>query len=53
MLLRVNPLFMNDAADYQDVYASYGSENEARLREIRQKYDPNGLMMRQGGFKFF
>ncbi|KAF2753344.1 FAD-binding domain-containing protein [Pseudovirgaria hyperparasitica] len=48
-----NPLFMNDAADYQNVYASYGSENEARLKSIQKKYDPNGFMFRQGGFKFF
>ncbi|OOF95626.1 hypothetical protein ASPCADRAFT_506521 [Aspergillus carbonarius ITEM 5010] len=48
----VNPLFMNDAADYQDVYASYGSANQARLENIAKTYDPNQFMFRQGGWSF-
>ncbi|KAJ0418902.1 hypothetical protein BJY00DRAFT_314578 [Aspergillus carlsbadensis] len=48
--ISVNPLFMNDAADYQDVYSSYGEENKARLIEIAKKYDPSGFMNRQGGW---
>ncbi|PYI24019.1 FAD-binding domain-containing protein [Aspergillus violaceofuscus CBS 115571] len=47
----VNPLFMNDAADYQDVYASYGTENQARLERIAKAYDPDRFMFRQGGWK--
>lgn len=47
---RSNPLFMNDAADYQDIYSSYGTENHARLKEIAKKYDPHGFMLRQGGW---
>lgn len=46
-----NPLFMNDAADYQDVYSSYGESNKARLRKIAKAYDPNGFMNRQGGWQ--
>lgn len=43
---------MNDAADYQDVYASYGAENQAGLERIAKAYDPNRFMFRQGGWKF-
>jgi len=47
-----NPLFMNDAAPYQDVYSSYGSKNLARLQAVKRAYDPSGfLTTRQGGFK--
>jgi hypothetical protein len=49
-VLRVNPLFMNDAADYQDVYSSYGEENKAKLVKIAKKYDAGGFMKRQGGW---
>jgi hypothetical protein len=41
---------MNDAADYQDVYSSYGETNKAKLIQIASKYDPNGFMNRQGGW---
>ncbi|GLA68782.1 hypothetical protein AtubIFM55763_006981 [Aspergillus tubingensis] len=47
-----NPLFMNDAADYQDVYGSYGPTNKARLASIAKAYDPTGFMFRQGGWSF-
>ena len=47
-----NPLFLNDAAPNQDVYASYGQENLQRLKQIKQAYDPKGFFTtRQGGFK--
>jgi hypothetical protein len=49
---RYNPLFMNDAAPYQDVYTSYGSTNLARLKAAKKTYDPTGFFTnRQGGFK--
>lgn len=44
---------MNDAADYQDVYTSYGEENKDRLRQIAEKYDPDGFMNRQGGWQLW
>ncbi|PWY76781.1 FAD dependent oxidoreductase [Aspergillus eucalypticola CBS 122712] len=47
-----NPLFMNDAANYQDVYGSYGPTNKARLASIAKAYDPTGFMFRQGGWSF-
>lgn len=43
---------MNDAADYQDVYGSYGPTNKARLASIAKAYDPTGFMFRQGGWSF-
>ncbi|RFU29823.1 hypothetical protein B7463_g6515, partial [Scytalidium lignicola] len=47
-----NPIFMNDAAPYQDVYASYGWKNLAKLKAVKAVYDPNGFFTnRQGGFK--
>ena len=47
-----NPLFMNDAAPDQSIYASYGSANLARLQSIKAAYDPTGFFTnRQGGFK--
>lgn len=49
---RSNPLFMNDAADYQDVYGSYGPTNKVRLASIAKAYDPTGFMFRQGGWSF-
>ncbi|KAL3462167.1 FAD-binding domain-containing protein [Aspergillus heterothallicus] len=48
--ISTNPLFMNDAAHYQDVYSSYGEENKAKLIRIAKKYDPSGFMSRQGGW---
>ena len=47
-----NPLFMNDAAPDQNIYAGYGSANLARLQAIKKAYDPTGFFTsRQGGFK--
>lgn len=49
---RYNPLFMNDAAPYQDPYTSYGETNLAKLQAAKLKYDPTGFFTdRQGGFK--
>ncbi|KAL4876793.1 FAD-binding domain-containing protein [Aspergillus karnatakaensis] len=45
-----NPLFMNDAANYQDVYSSYGRSNKAKLQRIARKYDRRGFLDRQGGW---
>ncbi|KAG2002843.1 hypothetical protein GB937_009494 [Aspergillus fischeri] len=47
--ISLNPLFMNDAADDQEVYSSYGAQNKARLQQVAQAYDPAGFMKRQGG----
>lgn len=41
---------MNDAADYQDVYSSYGEENKAKLQKVAEAYDPKGFMKKQGGW---
>jgi len=50
--LSYNPLFLNDAAPYQDVYTSYGTANLARMKAVKKAYDPTGfLTTRQGGFK--
>ncbi|TKX21561.1 hypothetical protein C1H76_6057 [Elsinoe australis] len=35
--------YMNYAAQFQDVIASYGAENKARLQQIAKKYDPQGV----------
>ncbi|GES63272.1 FAD-binding-domain-containing protein [Aspergillus terreus] len=47
-----NPLFMNDAGDYQDVYSSYGTANKEKLEQIAKAYDPDRFMFRQGGWNF-
>lgn len=49
---RGNPLFMNDAGDYQDVYSSYGTANKEKLEQIAKAYDPDRFMFRQGGWNF-
>lgn len=38
-----NFTYMNYAAQFQDVIASYGAENKARLQQIAKKYDPQGV----------
>ncbi|KAH7014458.1 uncharacterized protein B0I36DRAFT_299373 [Microdochium trichocladiopsis] len=45
--------YMGDAAGFQSIYAGYGAENEARLREVSRKYDPERVFQRlmPGGFK--
>ncbi|KAF4240561.1 hypothetical protein CNMCM8980_006158 [Aspergillus fumigatiaffinis] len=48
--ISLDPLFMNVAADDQDVYSSYGAKNKARLQQIAQAYDPAGFIKRQGGW---
>ncbi|KAM3072130.1 hypothetical protein ACMFMG_008590 [Clarireedia jacksonii] len=46
-------IYMNYASLTQDVFKGYGPENEARLREVQQKYDPNGVFktLQPGYFK--
>ncbi|KAI5804957.1 hypothetical protein EDC01DRAFT_715774 [Geopyxis carbonaria] len=45
--------FMSDAASDQDVLASYGAANHARLVRVARKYDPSGVFqkLQLGGFK--
>lgn len=45
--------YMGDAAGFQNIYAGYGPENEARLLEISRKYDPGRVFQNRlpGGFK--
>ncbi|KAF6816686.1 FAD binding domain-containing protein [Colletotrichum sojae] len=46
-------LYMNYASQYQDVVASYGEENKARLKSISEKYDPKQVFqkLQPGYFK--
>lgn len=46
-------VYMNYASQFQDVIASYGEDNRARLVEIAAKYDPTGVFqtLQPGGFK--
>lgn len=46
-------LFMNYAAPWQDVIASYGEESVAKLRALRERVDPGEVFTKQvkGGFK--
>ncbi|KAI6376702.1 hypothetical protein MCOR25_002667 [Pyricularia grisea] len=37
-------IYMNYAAQSQDVFAGYGKANEERLTKVAQKYDPNGTL---------
>ncbi|KAG8629152.1 hypothetical protein KVT40_003017 [Elsinoe batatas] len=39
-------VYMNYAAEFQDVIASYGAENKARLQAIAKKYDPQGVFQK-------
>ncbi|KAF7534296.1 hypothetical protein G7054_g6373 [Neopestalotiopsis clavispora] len=45
--------YMGDAAGFQEIYAGYGSENQAKLLSISQKYDPERVFQTRlpGGFK--
>ncbi|KAK9769878.1 putative FAD binding domain-containing protein [Seiridium cardinale] len=45
--------YMGDAAGFQEIYAGYGSENQAKLLSISQKYDPDRIFQTRlpGGFK--
>lgn len=46
-------LYLNDAAGTQPVFEGYGATNLARLKRIREKYDPEGTYTYQmpGGWK--
>ncbi|KAJ3938291.1 uncharacterized protein N0V96_011536 [Colletotrichum fioriniae] len=35
-------IYMNYAAQFQDVVSGYGAENKAKLKSIAKKYDPKG-----------
>ncbi|KAE9375878.1 FAD-binding domain-containing protein [Stipitochalara longipes BDJ] len=39
-------IYPNYANELQDVFAGYGEENRARLREIQKRYDPEGVFSR-------
>jgi hypothetical protein len=39
-------LYQNYAAQSQDVFASYGEANHARLQRISKKYDPKQVFQR-------
>ncbi|KAI1857468.1 hypothetical protein JX265_011203 [Neoarthrinium moseri] len=45
--------YMGDAAGFQEIYAGYGAENEAKLLDISRKYDPERVFQTRlpGGFK--
>lgn len=46
-------LYQNYASKEQDVFASYGEDNLARLKSIRDKYDPTHVYqkLQPGYFK--
>ncbi|KAF7179374.1 hypothetical protein CNMCM7691_008307 [Aspergillus felis] len=46
-------VYMNYASQYQDVIASYGATNKAKLQSIAAKYDPKGVYqtLQPGYFK--
>lgn len=46
-------LYMNYASQFQDVIASYGEDNKARLLQVAAKYDPMKVfqILQPGGFK--
>lgn len=46
-------IYMNYAGQDQDVYAGYGPESVARLKEVQSKYDPQGVFknLQPGYFK--
>jgi FAD/FMN-containing dehydrogenase len=46
-------IYMNYASQYQDVIASYGATNKAKLKTIASKYDPSGVFqtLEPGYFK--
>ncbi|KAF4966899.1 hypothetical protein FSARC_5463 [Fusarium sarcochroum] len=46
-------VYMNYASQFQDVIASYGSENKAKLKSISKKYDPQQVfqVLQPGYFK--
>ncbi|KAK8078300.1 fad binding domain containing protein [Apiospora saccharicola] len=46
-------LYMNYASQFQDVVASYGAENKAKMKRVAEKYDPRRVfqMLQPGYFK--
>ncbi|KAK7979667.1 hypothetical protein PG989_012124 [Apiospora arundinis] len=46
-------VYMNYASQYQDVIASYGAENKAKLKRVAEEYDPRGVFqkLQPGYFK--
>jgi hypothetical protein len=46
-------IYMNYASQFQDVIASYGATNKAKLKTIASKYDPSGVFqtLEPGYFK--
>ncbi|KAJ7467395.1 hypothetical protein B0H11DRAFT_1732809, partial [Mycena galericulata] len=48
-------LYLSYARTDQPVYKSYGAKNHAALESIKEKYDPENLLMHcwGGGFKLF
>lgn len=46
-------LYLNDADEFQDVFASYGSENVRFLQKVKKVYDPEGVFekLMPGGYK--
>lgn len=47
--------YMGDSAGFQPIFPGYGAENQQRLVEIAQKYDPNAVFqsLMPGGFKVY
>ncbi|KAK8119668.1 uncharacterized protein PG998_004294 [Apiospora kogelbergensis] len=45
--------YMGDAAGFQEIYAGYGTANQARLLDVSRKYDPERVFQKllPGGFK--
>lgn len=46
-------LYAGDANEFQNVFVTYPKENQERLEQIRDAYDPEGVFKRLnfGGFK--
>lgn len=46
-------LYLNDADEFQDVFASYGSENVKFLKKVKKVYDPEEVFekLMPGGYK--
>lgn len=47
-------IYLNYADISQDVFSSYGAENQRKLKEIQEKWDPEGVFgkrLQPGGFK--
>jgi len=39
-------VYPNYGNEEQDVFAGYGEENRAKMREIQKRYDPEGVFSR-------